>query len=98
MHIMDQWDLSKIDELMSKYSEAQTGCPVTYTYTFDQIKTLLSDFEILEMYKAHILTWEINAYKKHEYNKDDTWENVGLNQYTELEKELGLHTLVRAIR
>ena len=28
----DIWDMSRIDELIARNSEAQTGCPVTYTY------------------------------------------------------------------
>ena len=27
------WDMGRIDELIARNSEAQTGCPVTYTYT-----------------------------------------------------------------
>ena len=98
MHEMEKWDMSKIDEIMSRYSEAQTGCPVTYTYTFDEIYKLLDNFNITHISKAHIFTWDIGSYIKHEYKKDTAWENVSLVQYIKLEKELGLHTLVRATR
>jgi SAM-dependent methyltransferase len=27
------WDFARIDELLGEYSEAQSGCPVTYSYT-----------------------------------------------------------------
>lgn len=29
------WDFSKLDHLIARYSEAQSGCPVTYTFTFE---------------------------------------------------------------
>jgi ubiquinone/menaquinone biosynthesis C-methylase UbiE len=41
----------KAKELIRNYSEAQTGCPVTYCYSFKDIKRLLKDFNILEIKK-----------------------------------------------
>jgi SAM-dependent methyltransferase len=32
-----------LDQLSARYSEAQTGCPVTYTYTARQARRLLED-------------------------------------------------------
>jgi 2-polyprenyl-3-methyl-5-hydroxy-6-metoxy-1,4-benzoquinol methylase len=90
------WDMSRLDELIARNSEAQTGCPVTYMYTFNEVRSLLCDFEILEMRKAHIFTWDLGAYKRYEYKKDPAWAKVDDNQLAELEKELGWHTLVRA--
>ena len=47
------WDMrqSRIDELMSRHSEAQTGSPVTYTYTEATAKELLAEFTIAELRK-----------------------------------------------
>ncbi len=90
------WDMGKMDELIARNSEAQTGCPVTYSYTFNDLRSLLRGFKILDMYKAHIFTWEIEAYKRYEYKKDPAWANVDDRQLSEIEKELGWHTLVRA--
>ncbi|MFX0139728.1 MAG: class I SAM-dependent methyltransferase, partial [Candidatus Hodarchaeota archaeon] len=55
----NNWDFGKMGELIATYSEAQTGCPVTYTYTFEEIKNLLSGFKIEEMYKTHIFPYQI---------------------------------------
>ena len=90
------WDMGRMDELIAKNSEAQTGCPVTYTYTFNEVRSLLRGFEILETRKAHIFIWDIGAYKQYQYKKDPAWENVDPSLMAELEKELGWHTLVRA--
>lgn len=90
------WDMSRIDELIARNSEAQTGCPVTYTYTRNELTELLSGFEILDARKAHIFTWDVPSYVKYEYKKDPAWAGVGDEQLAELESELGWHWLVRA--
>ncbi len=90
------WDLGQLDELVARNSEAQTGCPVTYSYTPDGVGRLLDGFEILELTKAHIFTWDVEPYTRYEYRKDPAWAGVSDEELAELEKELGWHTLVRA--
>jgi len=91
------WDFSQVDAMMAKYSEAQVGCPVTYTYTFDEVKKkLLKGFDVLELFKDHIFPWKVDEYKKHNYVKEDEWKDVSFEQFREFEKELGWHTMVRA--
>jgi ubiquinone/menaquinone biosynthesis C-methylase UbiE len=90
------WDMSRLDELIARNSEAESGCPVTYTYSLREVQELLFGFDILELRKEHIFTWDIEAYKKYEYKKDAAWESVSDKQLKELEQELGWHTLIRA--
>jgi SAM-dependent methyltransferase len=92
----DAWDMGRIDELIARNSEAQTGCPVTYSYTFDSVRELLAGFDVLDAWKAHIFTWDIEPYKRYEYVKDPAWAGVGDAELAQLEKELGWHLLVRA--
>jgi SAM-dependent methyltransferase len=91
------WDLSRIDELVARHSEAQTGSPVTYTYTHETARTLLEGFRILDMRKAHIFTWDIDAYTQYEYRKAPEWAGVDDEELARLERELGWHLLVRAV-
>jgi SAM-dependent methyltransferase len=91
------WEMDRIDELVARNSEAQSGCPVTYTYTPDSIRTLLKNYRVLDISKAHIFTWDIEAYRRHQYKKDPTWAHVSDEELANLEKELGWHTLVRAV-
>jgi ubiquinone/menaquinone biosynthesis C-methylase UbiE len=91
------WDMSRIDELIAKNSEAQTGCPVTYTYTPDSVRALLLGFDVLEISKAHIFTWDVEAYRRFEYKKDPAWAGVSDEELAALERELGWHMLVRAV-
>jgi len=90
------WDMSRIDELIARNSEAQSGCPVTYTYTNRTVRDLLAGFHLLDVRKAHIFTWDVDAYRRHEYRKAPEWANVSDEDLAELERELGWHLLVRA--
>jgi len=90
------WDLSRIDELLARNSEAQSGCPVTYSYDDESAAALLDGCRILEMRKAHIFTWDIDAYVRHEYVKAPEWANVSDEELARLERELGWHLLIRA--
>ena len=91
------WDMSRIDELIARNSEAQTGCPVTYTYTDESIRTLLVGFDVRDIRKAHIFTWDVDAYRRYEYVKASEWANVTKAELAVLERELGWHLLVRAV-
>jgi len=91
------WDMSRIDELIARNSEAQTGCPVTYTYTDESIRTLLAGFDVLDVRKAHIFTWDVDAYRRYEYVKASEWADVTEAELAVLERELGWHLLVRAV-
>ncbi len=54
----------KAKELIAHYSEAQEGCPVTWTFSFKEIKKLMKDYEIIEIKKDHIFPYKIEKYKK----------------------------------
>lgn len=92
------WDMSRLDELIARNSEAQSGCPVTWSYTFDEARRLLDGFRIHHMDKRHIFTWDVEAYKRYEYKKDPAWAQVSDGQLAQLEKELGWHLLIQATR
>src|ERR1043166_3397329 len=91
------WDMSRIDELIARNSEAQTGCPVTYSYTYESVRELFEGYRVLDASKAHIFTWDIPAYRQYQYKKDAAWANVSDEQLAALEKELGWHMLVKAV-
>lgn len=86
----------RVDELIPKYSEAQIGSPVTYVYSFEDIRRLLKDFEILEMRKEHIFPYDIEAYKRYEYKKVWYFRWMPNPVFRWLERRLGWHTLIVA--
>jgi SAM-dependent methyltransferase len=90
------WDMARIDELIARNSEAQTGCPVTYTYSDQTARELLTGLRVIDTRKAHIFTWDIEPYKRYEYRKAPEWANVSDAELSTLERELGWHLLIRA--
>jgi SAM-dependent methyltransferase len=90
------WDMSRIDDLIARNSEAQTGCPVTYTYSDNTARELLAGFRAFDIRKAHIFTWDLDAYRQYEYRKAPEWADVSEAELAALEQELGWHLLIRA--
>ncbi len=76
--------------------EAQYGCPIVKTYTKDEIKELLSDFEILSIEQDHIFPYKIDPYKNGEYEKQPWFESMPFLMFKTLEKKLGWHLLITA--
>src|SRR5262249_17106443 len=91
------WDMSRIDELVARNSEAQTGCPVTYTYTDESVRALLHGFDGHDIHKAHSSTWDVDAYRRYDSRKATEWLNVSDAELATLERELGWHLLVKAV-
>lgn len=97
MHKTGCWDFSKIDTLISEYSEAQIGCPITYTYTSKEIFELLGNgWNNISIKKTHIFPYKIDKYIKNIYEKEDVWKNITEEQFKEFENELGWHYLIKA--
>jgi 2-polyprenyl-3-methyl-5-hydroxy-6-metoxy-1,4-benzoquinol methylase len=90
------WDFGTMDNLIALYSEAQTGCPITYSYTLEGAKKLFQDFTIIDIHKAHIFSWSIPEYKEYRYEKEACFKDVSDEFFQELESELGWHILIKA--
>lgn len=86
-----------LDKLVAKYSEAKTGCPVTHTYSKEEIFQLLSSrFFIDAVWKDHIFKYEVEPYKKGEYVISQEFAGISPDRYKSMCRELGWHTLVVA--
>jgi len=83
-------------ELVRCYSEAQEGCPVTYVYSFGEIRELLRAFDIVEMRKEHIFPYLIEKYVRYEYEKVWYFRWMPAWLFRWLEHRLGWHTLAVA--
>lgn len=86
----------KADELVRKYSEAQTGCPVTFYYSFNGVRKLMKDFNIVGISKDHIFPYTIDKYVKYEYEKVWYFRWMPSLLFRWLEKLFGWHTLIVA--
>ncbi|MCL5875968.1 MAG: class I SAM-dependent methyltransferase [Candidatus Dependentiae bacterium] len=96
MKEMAVWDFGALDELIAAYSEAQTNCPITYSYTINQAKQLFEDLTILDIKKAHIFPWNIQKYITYEYEKEDCFKHMEPELFADMEEELGWHLLITA--
>lgn len=85
-----------VKELVSKYSEAQSGCPVTHIYSFRDIRHLMKDFKIIEMRKDHIFPYVIDKYINYEYEKVWYFRWMPKSLFRWLERQIGWHTLIIA--
>lgn len=91
------FDYSRADELIAKHSEAQTGCPVTYTFTPKGITEELAKagIEVTSVEIDHIFPYKIDEYKRHEYVREDIWQ-MPKETFRAFEKKYGWHLLVKA--
>jgi SAM-dependent methyltransferase len=87
----------KAPELIATHSEAQTGCPVTFTYSFAELRQgLLKDFQVTSLAKDHVFPYVIEKYVKYEYVRNwyFRWMPSGLFRW--FEHRAGWHTLIKA--
>jgi SAM-dependent methyltransferase len=87
----------KMDEIIAKHSEAQTGCPVTYSYSKETIKELIGDaFKIEDAFVDHIFPYQIPKYVKYEYEKEWYFRVLPNSAFRAVERKLGWHLCVTA--
>lgn len=85
-------------KIIARYSEAQTGCPVTYTYTKAEIKQLLAKygFETEEIKVHHIFPYKIKDYIQYRYVKNWYFRYMPKKLFEFLEGKFGWHLCVEA--
>ena len=86
----------KMEEVVSRHSEAQTGCPVTYTYSRESIHKLLSGFEITDIFVDHIFPYYIPDYVKYRYTKEWYFRYLPTPLFRWMEERWGWHLCVTA--
>ena len=87
------WNL---DEIIARHSEAQTGCPVTYTYNKRGVIELLNGFRISNLRKEHIFPYRISDYIQYKYNKVWYFRYLPRSIFHLLERLFGWHLCVTA--
>ena len=87
------WKKIMIDEKIDQY-EAQSNCPVAFTYTNEQIHTMLRDFRNIQIQQDHIFPYKVSEYKQYNYVKEDWFECMPYNMFQALEKKLGWHLCI----
>jgi len=91
-----QHPLWPADKAIAMHSEAQTGCPVTYSYTRRTVRELLLGLKITDMFVGHIFPYVVPLYKKYEYKKVWYFRMLPKPLFRWLEKRLGWHLCITA--
>jgi len=77
--------------------EAQSGCPIAFTYTHDEVRQeLMKGYEVLSIEQDHIFPFVIEKYVKYEYEIVPWFAAMPREMFRALEKNLGWHTLIVA--
>ena len=80
--------------LVSRYSEAELGSPVSNIYSHREARELLGDFEIVSIRKDHIFPYRIRDYVRYRYIKSWYFRLLPDPWFRWLERRLGWHLLI----
>ena len=86
----------RLDELIARHSEAQTGCPITYSYSRQTVRGLLKGFTVQRTMVDHIFPYRIPEYKRYEYKTVWYFAMLPQSVFRWLETRLGWHLCVEA--
>jgi 2-polyprenyl-3-methyl-5-hydroxy-6-metoxy-1,4-benzoquinol methylase len=88
----------KTDELVAEHSEAQTGCPVTFSYTREEAHELveISGFRVEDLYVDHVFPYRIRDYVEYRYVKVPYFRWMPESLFRAFERRFGWHLLVTA--
>jgi 2-polyprenyl-3-methyl-5-hydroxy-6-metoxy-1,4-benzoquinol methylase len=87
----------KLDEIIARHSEAQTGCPVTYSYNRRTMAELIGPkFRILDLHADHIFPYRIPDYVEHRYVKEWYFRYLPASVFRWMERQWGWHLCATA--
>ena len=88
-----------LDRLVAQYSEAQSGCPVTYAYTRREGRKLLENhgFRVAEVQVDHIFPYRIEDYTQYRYKMVWYFRWLPKPVFRWLENRLGWHLCLTAV-
>jgi 2-polyprenyl-3-methyl-5-hydroxy-6-metoxy-1,4-benzoquinol methylase len=88
----------KTDELVAEHSEAQTGCPVTFSYTRRGGRELVEQagFRVQDVSVDHVFPYRIRDYAQYRYVKEPWFRWMPELLFRAFERRFGWHLLVTA--
>lgn len=89
------WDL---DEHVARHSEAQTGCPITYTYTRGSARKLVEQhgLRVTDLLVDHIFPYRVADYVQYRYVKRLGFRMLPPSAFAAMERRLGWHLCLTA--
>ncbi len=88
----------RLDDAIARHSEAQTGCPITYTYTRRRGTELLADagFDVSAAAVDHIFPYRVKDYVEYRYVTAAPFRWLPHGEMRFLERRLGWHLCLTA--
>jgi SAM-dependent methyltransferase len=88
----------KLDDLVAQHSEAQTGCPITYTFSRSQARRMLHrhGFQAEELHINMIFPYRIPDYVADRYVKEWYFRYMPSSLFRALERAVGWHLCITA--
>lgn len=89
----------RLPEVVARYSEAQEGCPVTFTYTKREMPRLLDRyaFKVTEMWVDHIFPYRVADYVEYRFKKVWYFRWMPRPLFRWMERRWGWHLCVTAV-
>jgi ubiquinone/menaquinone biosynthesis C-methylase UbiE len=89
----------KVDALIAKHSEAQTGCPVTYVYDKKSLTDYVNKqgFEVKDIFVDHVFPYVIPDYVQYRYKKEWYFAWMPEKLFRAFQRLAGWHLCVTAI-
>jgi hypothetical protein len=89
------WDLENI---VAEHSEAQTGCPVTYSYGRSEAQQFMEAhrFHVTDLHVDHVFPYRIPDYVEYRYVREWYFRWMPDAVFRKLERQFGWHLLITA--
>lgn len=75
--------------------EAQSGCPIAYTYDFNDIQNLLRNYDVFNIRQDHIFPYIIDKYVNYKYEVHPWFKCMPKEIFDVLRSKLGWHNLIK---
>jgi 2-polyprenyl-3-methyl-5-hydroxy-6-metoxy-1,4-benzoquinol methylase len=96
LYAKNSWKSIMIDAGLDQ-PEAQSGCPIAFTYTAEEVDALLAgQFAVTDIRQAHIFPYVVEKYVQYEYEAQPWFKAMPKEMFEALEASLGWHMLIRA--
>jgi hypothetical protein len=89
----------RLPEVVAQHSEAQTGCPITYTYTRLEARRLIENhgLRVTQTSVEHIFPYRIKEYVQYRYVKEWYFRLMPQPVFRWLERRFGWHLCLTAL-
>jgi hypothetical protein len=83
---------------VAMHSEAQTGCPVTFSYTRREARELVDGggFQVRRLWVDHVFPYRVADYVEYRYVKQYPFRWMPERLFRSLERRVGWHLLIDA--